>query len=201
MKQQEEDMFQELFSWISNQEPWTLLELVPLVNSSDQTISSSVKPEPETTGLRVTTPKELSSLTQFLMLLEKKPKDVIASKDSKLLTPLVVEQDQVWEPSLSPKSEKNIQTESCKPSQLSHHQKSQIPLLNHIMLPSQSINWSKTLMNAWLLTTKPSTISVSELLNLPPQLMVIWTIWSLLPCQESLAASDSQVNLTLISEN
>jgi tubulin beta len=38
------------------------------------------------------------------------------------------------------KSEKNIQTESWKLSQLSHHQKSQIQSLNHTTPPFQSIN-------------------------------------------------------------
>ena len=200
-KPQEEDMSQEPSSWISNQEPWTQLELDPSVNSSDQITSSSVKLEPETTGLRATTLKELNSLTQFSMLPEKKLKDVIVFKDSRSLTLWEEEQDPVWEPSSFQKSEKNIPIESCKLSQLSHPQKSQIPLLNHTMLPSQSISWSKTPMSAWSLTTKPSMISASELLNSPPQPMVTWTIWSLLPCQVSPAASDSQVNLTLISEN
>jgi hypothetical protein len=51
------------------------------------------------------------------------------------------------------------------------------------------------------LITKLFTISASEPLNWPPQPMVILTIWSPLPCPELHAASDSQVNLTLISEN
>ena len=45
------------------------------------------------------------------------------------------------------------------------------------------------------------TIFVSEPLNWPLQLMVILTIWSLLPCQELHAALDSQVNWTLTWEN
>jgi hypothetical protein len=60
MKQLEEDMYQELSLWISNQEQWIQLELVHSVNSSDQTISFSVNQVPETTGLKVTTLKELN---------------------------------------------------------------------------------------------------------------------------------------------
>ena len=197
MKPQEEDMSQEPSSWISNQEQWTPLELDPSVNSSDPTTSSSVKPVPETTGPRVTTPKELNSSTQSSMSPERKLKDVTAFKDSRSPTPSVVEQDQVWEPSSSQRSEKNIPTESWRHSQLSHPQKSQIPLLSHTTPPSQSINWSKTLMSAWSLTTKPSMISASEPSSSQPPPMVTWTIWSLLPCQVSPAASDSQVNSTL----
>jgi hypothetical protein len=76
-----------------------------------------------------------------------------------------VEQVQAWVLSSSQRSEKNIPTESCKLSQSSHRQRSLIPSLNHTMLPSQSINWSKTPMSAWSLTTKPFTISASEPLS------------------------------------
>merc|ERR1712113_1376077 len=158
MKQLEEDTFQELFLWILNQEQWTQLELDHSVNSSDQITSSSVKLEPEITGLKVTILKKL--------------KDVIAFKVSKLLTLSEEELDQVWELFSSLKSEKNIQTESCKPSQLYHHQKSQTLLSNLTMLLYLSINLSKTLIKLWLLTMKLFMISASELLNLPPQPMV-----------------------------
>jgi hypothetical protein len=57
----------------------------------------SDKPEPVTIGLKDTIPKELNLLTPFLMLSEKKLKDVIASKVSKSLTPLEEELDLVWE--------------------------------------------------------------------------------------------------------
>ena len=60
MKQPVEDTFQEPFLWILNQEQWTPLELDHSVNSSDQTTSFSDKVEPVTTGLRVTTLKELN---------------------------------------------------------------------------------------------------------------------------------------------
>ena len=80
-----------------NQVPWTLSELDHSVNFSDQITSFSVKPEPVTTGLKVTILKELNSLTQFLMLSEKKLKDVIAYKDSKLPTLLEEVPDPVWE--------------------------------------------------------------------------------------------------------
>ena len=93
------DMSREQFLWTSNQEQWTLLELVHSVNSSDPTTLSSVKPVLETTGQKVTILKELNSLTQFLMLPERKLKDVIAFKVSKSPTHSVVEQDQVWVPS------------------------------------------------------------------------------------------------------
>ena len=65
MKPLEEDTFQEPSSWISNQEPWTPSELDHSVNSSDQTTSFSDKLELVTTGLKVTTLKELNSSTQF----------------------------------------------------------------------------------------------------------------------------------------
>jgi len=99
------------------------------------------------------------------MLLEKKLKVVIASKVSKSHTHSVVVLDPVWVPSLSPKSEKNIQTESWKLSQFSHPQKSLTPLLNHITLLFQSINSLKMLMKFKLSITKLFMISVSELLN------------------------------------
>ena len=172
MKQLEEDTFQELFLWILNQEQWTQLELDHSVNSSDQITSSSVKLEPEITGLKVTILKELNLSIQYSMLQENKLKDVIAFKVSKLLTLSEEELDQVWELFSSLKSEKNIQTESCKPSLLSHHQKSQIQSLNHTMLLYLSINSSKMLTKSWLLTIKLFMISVSEPLNSPLQPMV-----------------------------
>ncbi len=55
--------------------------------------------------------------------------------------------------------------------------------------------------NVWSLTTKPFTIFASELLSLQLPLMVILIIWYQLLCQVLLAALDSQVNWTLISEN
>jgi hypothetical protein len=74
-------------------------------------------------------------------------------------------------------------------------------LLNHIMLLFQFINLLKMLMKYKLSIMKPFMISVSEPLNWPPQHMVIWTISFLLPCQVLHVLSDSQVNLTPISEN
>ena len=182
------DTSQEPFLWILNLVPWTLLELVLSVNSSDPTTSFSVKLVLVTTGLRVTTLKVLNSSTQFQMLSEKKLKDAIASKVSKLLTHWVVVPDLVWVPSSSPRLEKNILIELWKPSQSSHHQRSQTQSLNHTTLPSQSTNQSKTLMNAWLLITKLFTISVSEPSSSPPPLMVILTTWSQLLCLVLLAA-------------
>merc|ERR1712166_470936 len=105
------DTFREPSSWISNQEPWTLSELDHSDNSSDQTTSSSDKPVPVTTGPKDITLKVLSLLTQSSMSSEKKLKVAIASKVSKLPTPSVVVPVLVWEPSLSPRSERNTQTE------------------------------------------------------------------------------------------
>ena len=135
------------------------------------------------------------------MLLEKKLKVAIAFKVSKLPTHSVVVPDQEWEPSLSLKSEKNIQIELWKLSPYSHPQKSPILLLNHIMLLFEYINSLKMLMKYKLSIMKPFMISVSEPLNSPPQHMVIWIISFLLPCQVLHVLSDSQVNLTPISEN
>ena len=68
-----------------------------MVNFSDQTILSSAKPELVTIGPKDITLKGLNLLTQFLMLLEKKLKDVIAFKVSKSLTLWEVVLDLVWE--------------------------------------------------------------------------------------------------------
>ena len=106
-----EDMYQELSSWISSQEPWTQLDLDHSDSCSDQTTSSSDKPVPVTTGLKVTTPRVPNLSTPSSMSLEKKLKVAIAFKVSKLLTPLEEELDPVWELSSSPRSEKNTQTE------------------------------------------------------------------------------------------
>jgi len=57
----------------------------------------SDKPELVTIGPKDTIPKELNSSTPFSMLSEKKLKDVIAFKVSKLPTPLEEELDLVWE--------------------------------------------------------------------------------------------------------
>jgi len=192
---------QEPSLWISNLEQWTPLELDHSVNSSDPITSFSVKLVLVTIGPKVITPKVLNSLTQSSMLSEKKLKVAIASKVSKSPTPSVVVLVLVWVHSLSPKSEKNIPTELWKLSPSSHPQKSPILLSNLIMLLFQSINLSKMLMKSKLLIMKLFMISVSELLNLPPQPTVILTISSLLLCQVSPAQSDSQVNSTLISEN
>merc|ERR1711865_779437 len=200
-KPPEEDMFQEPFSWISNQEPWTPSELDHSVNSSDQTTSSSDKPVPVTTGPRVITPKVLSSSTPSLMLSERKPKVAIASKVSRSLTPSVVVPDPVWEPSSSPRSEKSTQIELWPLSPSCLPQRSLIPSLSHITPPSLSINLSRTPMKLCALITKPFMISASEPLSSPPQPMVILTIWSLLLSPVLLAALDSQGNLTPISES
>lgn len=86
MKQLEEDMSQEPSLWILNQEQWTQSELDHSDNYSDQITLCSDKPEPETTGPKVTTLKELNSLTQSSMLPENKLKDATVFKASKSLT-------------------------------------------------------------------------------------------------------------------
>merc|ERR1719183_3178034 len=128
---------------------------------------------------------------------ERKPKDAIVSKDSRLPTPSEVVPDQEWEPSSSPRSEKSTQTESWPLSPLCHHQRYLIPLLSHTTPPSLSISSSRTPMRLCALITRPFTISASEPSSSPPQLMVILTIWSLLLSPVSPAASDSQVCSTL----
>lgn len=60
MKPLEEDTYPEPSSWIWNPVPWTPSEPDLSDNSSDPTTSSSDKPEPETTGPKDTTPKELN---------------------------------------------------------------------------------------------------------------------------------------------
>ena len=99
MKLPEEDTYLEPSSWTWNQEPWTPSELDHSDNFSDLITSFSDNLEPETTGLRDITPRELNSLIQFSMSLERKLKVVIASKVSKSPTLLVVVPDPVWEPS------------------------------------------------------------------------------------------------------
>merc|ERR1740127_107254 len=177
------------------------VELDHSVNSSDQTTSSSDKPVPVTTGPRVITPRVPSSSTPSLMLSERKPKVAIASKVSKSPTPSVVVPDPVWEPSSSPRSEKSTQIESWPLSPSCLPQRSLIPLLSHTTPPSLSISSSRTPMRLCALITKPFTISASEPSSSPPQPTVILTISSLLLSPVSPAASDSQVNSTLISES
>merc|ERR1712232_830172 len=178
-------------------EPWTLLEPAHSVNSSDQTTSSSDRPVPVTTGPRVTTPKVLNSSTPSSMLSVRKLRVAIAFRDSRLPTPSVVVLDPVWEPSLFPRSEKSTQTDRWSPTPSCHPPRCLIPLLSHTTPPSLSISSSRTPMMSCALTTRPSTISASELLSSPPQPTVILTISSQLPSLVSPAASDSQVSSTL----
>merc|ERR1712151_157688 len=131
---------QEPSSWILSQEPWTPSEPAHSVSSSDQTTSSSDRPVPVTTGPRVTTLRVPSSSTPSSMLSERKPKAVIASKDSRSPTPSVVVPDPVWEPSSSPRSEKNTQTDRWSPTPSCHHQRYLIQSLSHTTPPSLSIS-------------------------------------------------------------
>ena len=80
-----------------------LFELRPLVNSSDRTTSSSVNLPPETTGRKVTTPREPSWSTQSWTSCERKRRDVIVYKDFKLLIRSEEELGPVWERSSSPR--------------------------------------------------------------------------------------------------
>ena len=68
-----------------------------MVNFSDQTTLSLVKPELVTIGQKDIILKELNLLTQSLMLSEKKLKDATVFKDSKSLTLWEVVPDQEWE--------------------------------------------------------------------------------------------------------
>merc|ERR1712227_896411 len=90
-------MFQELSLWILNQVPWIPSEPVHSVNFSDQITLSLDKLELVTIGLKVTTLKELNLLIPFSTSSEKKPKVVIAYKDSKSPTPLEEVPVLVWE--------------------------------------------------------------------------------------------------------
>merc|ERR1740123_971431 len=195
------DTSQELSLLILSQVPWTPSELDHSVNSSDQTTSSSDKLVPVTTGPRVITPRVPNLSTPSSMSSERKPKVAIASKVSKSPTPSVVVPDPVWEPSSSPRSEKSTQTESWPLSPSCHPQRSLIPSSSHTTPPFPSINLLRTPMRLCALITKPFTISASEPSSSPPQPTVILTISSPPPSPVSLAASDSQVNSTPISES
>merc|ERR1711981_920559 len=190
-------MSQEPSLWILSQEPWTPSEPAHLDSSSDQTTSSSDRLVPETTGPRVTTPRVLSSSTPSLMLSVRRPKVAIAFKDSRSPTPLVVVPDLVWEPSLSPRSEKSTQTDRWSPTPSCHPPRCLIPSSSHTTPPSLSISSSRTPMMSCALTTRPSTISASEPSSSPPQPTEILTISCLPPFPVSPAASDSQVSSTL----
>merc|ERR1712157_110554 len=160
--------YQELSSWISNQEPWMPSELDHSVSSSDQTTSSSDKLVPVTTGPRVTTPRVPNSLTLSSMLSERKLKVATAFRDSRLPTPSVVELDPEWEPSSSLRSEKNTQTDRWSPTLLCHHQRYQIPSSSHTTPLFPSISSSRTPMMSCALTTRPFMISASEPSSSPP---------------------------------
>merc|ERR1711934_773853 len=73
--------------WTLSQVPWTLSVLVPSVSSSAPTTSSSVRPEPVTTGPRVTTPREPSSSIPYLTSSVRRPNPAIAFRDSSSPTP------------------------------------------------------------------------------------------------------------------
>merc|ERR1712157_600318 len=189
--------YQELSSWISNQEPWMPSELDHSVSSSDQTTSSSDKLVPVTTGPRVTTPRVPNLSTPSSMSSERKLRAVTAFRDSRSPTPSVVVPDPVWEPSSSPRSEKSTQTDRWSPTPSCHPPRCLTPLLSHTTPPSLSISSSRTPMMSCASITRPSMISASEPSSSPPQPTVILTISSLPPSPVSPAASDSQVSSTL----
>ena len=194
-------MYPELFWWTWSQEPWTQWEPALSVNSSDQITSFSDKPEQETTGQRDITLREPNSLTLSWMSSERRLRDAIAYKDSKSLTLSEEALDQEWEHFLSARSEKSTLIESWKPSQLCLPPRCLTLSLSPTMPLFQSINWSKTQMNAWSSITRHFTIFASEPLNWPPPLTVIWTIWSPLQWVVLPAVWGSQVNWTLTWEN
>ena len=169
------DMFQELSQLIQNQVPWIQSELVHSVNYSDQITLSSVNQVLVTAGLRVTTQKVLNQSIQSQMLSERKPKLVTAYKVSNQFTHQVVVLVQVWVHYYLQNYVKNIQIVSQLHSQLFHHQRFQIQLLNHTMLHYQSTNQLNQLMKSSALITKLFMISASEHLNLHAQHMVILT--------------------------
>merc|ERR1711990_30 len=139
----EEDTSQEPSSWILSQVPWTPSEPDLSVSSSDQTTSCSDRPEPVTTGPRVTTPRELSSSTPSSMSSERRLKVAIASKVSRSPTLSEVVPDPEWEPSSSPRSERSTPTESWPPSPSCHPPRCLIPSLSHTTPPSPCISSSR----------------------------------------------------------
>lgn len=169
------DTFQELSQLIQNQVQWIQSEPVHSVNYSDQITLSLVNQVLVTAGLKVTTQKVLNQLIQSQMLSERKLKLVIAYKVSNQFTHQVVVLVQVWVHYYLQNSVKNIQIVSQPHSQLFHHQRFQIQLLNHIMLHYQSTNQLNQLMKSSALITKLFMISASEHLNSHAQHMVILT--------------------------
>ena len=155
-----------------------------MVNYLDQIISFSVKLVLVIIGLKDIILKVQNLLTLYSILQEKKLKDVIVFKVSKLLIHSVVVPDLVWVHYLLVKLKKNILHRLLPLSQFSHLQKYPTLLLNHIMPHFLYINLSKTLMLFKSSITKPFMISVSEPLNLQPQPMVTLTISYLSLCQE-----------------
>merc|ERR1719491_1873115 len=132
---------------------------------------------------------------------ERKPKAVIASRDSRSPTLSVVVPDPAWEPSSSPRSEKSTQTDRWSPTPSCHPPRSLIPLLSHTTPLSPSISSLRTPTTSCASITKPFTISASEPSSSPPQPTVILTISSLPPSPVSHAALDSQDSSTLTSES
>merc|ERR1712072_395399 len=68
--------------WTLSQVPWTPSVLVPSVSSSAPTTSSSDRPEPVTTGPRVTTPRAPSSSIPYLTSSVRRPSPAIAFRAS-----------------------------------------------------------------------------------------------------------------------
>ena len=117
-----------------------------MVNYLDQIISFSVKLVLVIIGLKDIILKVQNLLTLYSILQEKKLKDVIVFKVSKLLIHSVVVPDLVWVHYLLVKLKKNILHRLLPLSQFSHLQKYPTLLLNHIMPHFLYINLSKTLM-------------------------------------------------------
>jgi len=201
MRRLEEDTSLEQFWWTLSQVPWIQLELDHLDSYLGQITSCSDRPALEITGLKVTTQRVQNSSIPSLMLPGKRQRDVIAFKVFKLPTLWEVELDQVWELSLYPKLERNIQTESWKPSPWFLLQRFQTQSLSLIMPLFQFISWLKMQISAWSSITRHSTISVLELWSWQLLHMVIWITSFQQQCLESPAVSDFPVSLTQILEN
>ena len=108
-------------SWL--QELWTVFVPDLSASCSVQTTLSSAKLEQETTGLKVTTLRELSWSTPCLMSFARRPKVVIAFRDFSFAIPLVEALVQAWEHSWFPRCEKSTQTVSWKHSPWFLHQR------------------------------------------------------------------------------
>ena len=180
-------------SSIWSQAPWTLCAPAHTEPSSVQTTLFSARAAPATTGPRDTTLKELSLSIPSLTWSGKRPSHATACRDSKWLTPWVAVPVPAWEHSSSPRSVRNIQTESWTPTLSYHHQRFLTPSSSLTTQPFPFTSLLRTPMRPTVLTTRLSTTFASEPWSSPTQPTVISTIWCPWPCRVSLLASGSQV--------